>query len=178
MAYKNIHQKLIDKCIKGDKRAQFKIYEYYYKAMYNTSYRIIGDEMEAEDVMQDAFLSAFNNINTYKGEVSFGAWLKKIVVNRSLDALRKQKVDWVDEEMMPEFADDNENEELENIDVQVEQIMDGINKLPEGYRVVLSLYLLEGYDHDEIGEIMNITSSTSRSQFVRARKKLLEMLAN
>ncbi len=134
--------------------------------------------MEAEDVMQDAFLSAFNNINTYKGEVSFGAWLKKIVVNRSLDALRKQKVDWVDEEMMAEFADDNENEELENIDVQIEQVRDGINMLPEGYRVVLSLYLLEGYDHDEIGEIMNITSSTSRSQFVRARKKLLEMLAN
>ena len=90
--YKNIHQEIIDECREGSQKAQFQLYKLYYKAMYSVSIRIINDEMEAEDVMQEAFLSAFEKMHTYKGEVSFGAWLKRIVVNRSLDYLKKRKV--------------------------------------------------------------------------------------
>ncbi len=90
-AFINLHQDLLDGCKTGDQRAQFQIYKLYYKAMYNTSLRIVNDAMEAEDVMQESFLSAFEKIDTYSGTVSFGAWLKKIVINRSLDALSRRK---------------------------------------------------------------------------------------
>ncbi len=90
-AFKNLHQDILDACKEGDQKAQFQIYKLYYKAMYNTSLRIVNDTMEAEDIMQEAFLSAFDKIDTYSGTVSFGAWLKKIVINRSLDALGKEK---------------------------------------------------------------------------------------
>jgi DNA-directed RNA polymerase specialized sigma24 family protein len=90
-AFKNIHQDLIDGCINGDQKAQFQIYKLYYKAMFNTSLRIVSDTMEAEDIMQESFLSAFEKIDTYSGTVSFGAWLKRIVINRSLDSLNRKK---------------------------------------------------------------------------------------
>ncbi|MBP5474084.1 MAG: RNA polymerase sigma factor, partial [Bacteroidales bacterium] len=83
--YKNIYQDLIEGCKRGDQKSQFQIYKLYYKAMYNTCFRIIGDPADAEDIMQDSFLAAFEKINTYSETVAFGAWLKKIVVNRSLD---------------------------------------------------------------------------------------------
>jgi len=86
----NLHQDLIDGCKRGDQKAQFQIYKLYYKAMYNTSLRIVNNTVEAEDIMQEAFLSAFEKIGTYSGTVSFGAWLKKIVQNRSLDVLSKK----------------------------------------------------------------------------------------
>jgi RNA polymerase sigma factor (sigma-70 family) len=174
-AFKNLHQDLLDGCKAGDQKAQFQIYKLYYKAMYNTSLRIVTDTMEAEDVMQESFLAAFEKIETYSGTVSFGAWLKKIVINRSLDALNKRKAVFEDIESHAGIRD-NSPEELtrnEEIDVRVEAVKDAIEKLPDGYRVILSLYLLEGYDHDEIAEILKISSSTSRSQLSRAKQKLI-----
>ena len=179
-AFKNIHQDLIDGCRSGDQRAQFQVYKLYYKAMYNTSLRIVNDEMEAEDVMQEAFLSAFEKINTYSGTVSFGAWLKRIVVNRSLDVLGKRKAIFEDIENHAGIRDDSGEEAAyqEDIALRVEEIKAAIKRLPEGYRVILSLYLIEGYDHDEIAEMFNITSSTSRSQLSRAKQKLVGELKN
>jgi RNA polymerase sigma-70 factor (ECF subfamily) len=179
-AFKNIHQDLIDGCRSGDQRAQFQVYKLYYKAMYNTSLRIVNDEMEAEDVMQEAFLSAFEKINTYSGTVSFGAWLKRIVVNRSLDVLGKRKAIFEDIENHAGIRDDSGEEAAyqEDIALRVEEIKAAIKRLPEGYRVILSLYLIEGYDHDEIAEMFNITSSTSRSQLSRAKQKLVSELKN
>ena len=177
-AFRNIHQNLIDGCKTGDQKAQFQIYKLYYKAMYNTSLRIVGDTMEAEDIMQESFLSAFEKIETYSGTVSFGAWLKKIVITRSLDALNRQKAIFEDIDSHRELksiADDDESY-LDNLDVKVEAVRAAINKLPDGYRIILSLYLLEGYDHDEIGEILSISSSTSRSQLSRAKQKLVNEL--
>jgi RNA polymerase sigma factor (sigma-70 family) len=177
-AFKNLHQDLLDACKVGDQKAQFQIYKLYYKAMYNTSLRIVNDTMEAEDVMQESFLSAFEKIETYSGTVSFGAWLKKIVVNRSLDSLGKRKAVFEDIESHIGIRD-NSNEETsrnEEVDVRVEEVKEAIERLPDGYRVILSLYLLEGYDHDEIGEILKISSSTSRSQLSRAKQKLISEL--
>lgn len=178
--YKNIHQDIIDRCKKGEQKAQFQLYKLYYKAMYNTSYRIVNDEMEAEDIMQEAFLKAFDKINTYSGKVSFGAWLKRIVINHTLDTIKKKKIDVNSlDDQVYEIKDEKEKEEAEEdiITEKVEDIREAINELPDGYRIVLSLYLLEGYDHEEIAEIMNITSSTSRSQYTRAKNKLREQLA-
>lgn len=179
-AFRNIHQDLIDGCKNGDQKAQFQIYKLYYKAMFNTSLRIVSDTMEAEDVMQEAFLSAFEKIDTYSGKVSFGAWLKKIVINRSLDAVSKQKAIFEDIDTHYELQEEADNgmgdkPELED---KMNEVKEAINNLPDGYRIILSLYLLEGYDHDEIAEILNISSSTSRSQLSRAKQKLLNVLKN
>lgn len=174
-AYQNIHQDLIDRCRKGEREAQFRIYGLYYRAMYNTSLRIVRDPVEAEDIMQESFLSAFEKIGTYSGNVSFGAWLKRIVVNRSLDSIRKQRMyfETLDERVSGELSDEGTEEP---ISLDVDEIRKAILDLPDGFRIVLSLYLLEGYDHEEIGQILGISASTSRSQYTRARQKLTEML--
>jgi len=175
-AFRNIHQDLIDGCKNGDQKAQFQIYKLYYKAMFNTSLRIVSDTMEAEDIMQEAFLSAFEKIETYSGTVSFGAWLKKIVINRSLDVVSRQKAIFEDIDTHYELQEDtNDTPELQE---KMNEVKSAINNLPDGYRIILSLYLLEGYDHDEIAEILNISSSTSRSQLSRAKQKLLNELKN
>ena len=173
-AYPNIHQDLIDRCRDSDRGAQFEIYGLYYKAMYNTSLRIVKDPGEAEDIMQESFLSAFDKIETYSGTVSFGAWLKKIVINRSLDSLKKRRLSFeiLDEGVIP---DQDEESDYDGISDRIEEIRKAIMRLPDGFRVVLTLYLFEGYDHEEIGQILNINPSTSRSQFTRARKKLEEI---
>jgi len=164
---------LIDRCLDEEQDAQFEIYKLYYKAMYNTSLRIVADRTDAEDIMQESFLTAFRKLKHYKGDVSFGAWLKKIVINRSLDYLRKRKVQF--EELnanLPvtdEMPDSNEN-------FTVDEIKTAIFELPDGYRTVLSLILLEGYDHEEVAEILGVRNVSSRTQFFRARQKLKELL--
>ena len=171
--YQNIHQEIIDQCKEGNKKAQFQLYKLYYKAMYNVSLRIVNDTMEAEDVMQEAFLKAFSRIESYKGEVSFGAWLKRIVVNRSLDYLKKRKVqlEEINERttQVPEF-------QMSTQEIDVNKLKKSIQRLPDGYRIVLSLYLIEGYDHEEISQITGISNSASRTQLLRAKNKLREFL--
>ncbi|MBW8330883.1 MAG: sigma-70 family RNA polymerase sigma factor [Prolixibacteraceae bacterium] len=171
--YQNIHQDLVERCRKGDTKAQFELYKIYYKPMYNICLRMVGAQVEAEDVMQEAFLNAFTKIDTYLGVVSFGAWLKKIVINRSLDHLKKRKVKF---EELNEKIPDEEPVSIEISEIQMEKLKNAIQQLPDGYRVVLSLYLLEGYDHEEIAQILGITNVSSRSQYMRAKLKLREML--
>ncbi len=174
--YINIHQELIDACRTGDRNAQLKIYKLYYKAMYNTSLRIVNDTAEAEDIMQESFLDAFQRLHSYSGEGSFGSWLKRIVINRSLDYLKKAKdTISLDEEFfeMPDQLEDNHEEEIQ---FQVVEVKRAISQLPDEYRVVLTLFLLEGYDHEEISQILNISNQLSRTRYSRARQKLLKLL--
>jgi RNA polymerase sigma-70 factor (ECF subfamily) len=171
--YENIHQEIIDQCREGSQKAQFQLYKLYYRPMYSVCMRIINNETEAEDIMQEAFLKAFSKIDTYKGEVSFGAWLKKIVINRSLDYLKKRKVKF---EEINEKTNQLPDYQMETKEVNVQAIKDAIQKLPDGYRVVLSLFLIEGYDHEEISEILGISNSNSRTQYLRAKNKLREFL--
>ena len=159
--------------MEGDEKAQFRLYKLYYKAMYSVSLRIVNNEVEAEDIMQEAFLSAFRKIKTYKGEVSFGAWLKKIVVNRSLDYLKKKKVHFQE---INERTTEMPDYQMDTKEVDVAAIKKAIQELPDGYRVVLSLYLIEGYDHDEISQILGISNSSSRTQLLRAKNKLRDLL--
>ena len=172
------HQSLIEDCKRGDQKALFELYRLYHQAMYNTSLRIVGDPDDAEDVMQEAFLKAFAKLKTYRGEVSFGAWLKRIVINKSLDFLRlkKERIS-LDEVGEIEDITDSLPEEME-FKYSAETIKRAIYTLPEGYRLVLSLILLEGYDHEEVSGILNISNATSRTQFHRAKNKLQELLKN
>ncbi|HAH23423.1 MAG TPA: RNA polymerase [Prolixibacteraceae bacterium] len=171
--YQNIHQDVVDRCRKGDTKAQFELYKLYYKSMYNVCLQLVGNAVEAEDVMQEAFLKALTKIDTYEGMVSFGAWLKRIVINRSLDHLKKLKVKF---EELNEKIPDEEPVTLDVSEIHIERLKRAIQQLPGGYRVVLSLYLLEGYDHEEIAQILGITNVSSRSQYMRAKMKLREML--
>jgi len=177
--YQNIHQEIIDRCMEGDQKAQFQLYKLYYKAMFNTSLRIVNDTMEAEDIMQEAFLSAFEKLDTYERLVSFGAWLKRIVINKSLDHIKRRSLDLysIDEISVDIPEESDETGDMDEMRFNIEDIRGAITRLPEKYRIVLSLYLIEGYDHDEISEILGISSSTSRSQLVRAKQRLINILA-
>ena len=174
-----VHQELIDRCRSGDRLAQRELYRLYFKAMYNTCYRMINNQVEAEDIMQESFLAAFLKINTYKGEMSFGSWLKKIVINKTIDVLRSRKVKFEEfnEKSAGTIGTDESEFQIADDDVNlVAKIREVMKKLPEGFRIVLSLALFEGYDHEEIAMILKISESTSRSQLARAKKKLIELL--
>ncbi|MDP1622027.1 MAG: sigma-70 family RNA polymerase sigma factor [Bacteroidales bacterium] len=174
--YINVHQDLINACLNGDRNAQFRIYKLYYKAMYNTSLRIVNDTAEAEDIMQESFLDAFERLHSYTGEGSFGSWLKRIVINRSLDYLRKCKETVYIDEVAYELLDNVEEDREEEIQCRVAEIRMAITQLSDEYRVVLSLFLLEGYDHEEIAQILNISNQLSRTRYSRARQKLIGLL--
>jgi RNA polymerase sigma factor (sigma-70 family) len=171
----NIHQDIIDRCLEGDRMAQYELYKLYSKAMYNVSFRIVHNENDAEDVLQEAFVSAFKNLAGYSGVSTFGAWLKRIVINKSLNYIKKRHVEITPVEVLPD-VEEEEPVFNESIDLNINQIKKAVDMLPDGYRVVFSLYLLEGYDHGEIAEILGITESTSKSQFNRSKKKLKEIL--
>jgi len=167
--------KLVELCRKGNSKAQYELYRLYSKAMYNTSLRIVGNREEAEDVLQEAFLDGFTKIDFYRGESTFGAWLKSIVVNKSIARLRNRRLHFEDIDSFPAEPADDENDDFEE-DVNTIQILKMLlNELSSGYRLVLSLYLFEGYDHKEISQILGISEVTSRSQFIRAKQRLLEL---
>jgi len=172
---KQLHQTIINQCKNNDAKAQMQLYNLYGKAMFLIAYRYVKDQFIAEDVMQDAFIKAFKNIDNYKNEVAFGAWLKRIVINQSIDQLKKKKLDLVaiNEEITTNREDDNWQVEC---DISVDEIVAKIKLLKEKYRLVLSLYLLEGYDHQEIAQVLNITESTSRTNLLRGKKLLREQL--
>lgn len=142
--------------------------------MYQVSRNIIKEEMKAEEAMQDAFLLAFEKLDEFKGEVTFGAWLKKIVINKSLDYLKKDKM-----YQKAESADDLhllEAEEEFDLSEKIEAVKKAMNELPENYRIILSLYYLEGYDHEEISEILEMSYANSRTMLNRAKNRLVAIL--
>jgi len=167
---------VIESCKKGDVRAQYQLYSLYSRAMYNICYRMTNQREEAEDMLQESFTYAFSRLGSFRFESSFGAWLKRIVVNTCINHLKKKRVDLVYTEQHNDPAPEDESVDYEEIKFQVEGVMKAIEKLPEGYRIVFSLYLLEGYDHKEISDILGITESTSKSQYLRAKQKIKEIL--
>lgn len=143
--------------------------------MYNVALRIVNYDDEAEDVLQEAFLDAFTRIESFRGDTTFGLWLKQIVINKSINYLRKRKVEFVNIDDV-DVAEQEERSE-EDLQWQVEEVKAAISQLPDRYRVVLTLYLFEGYDHEEISHILKISEGTSRSQYMRAKIKLNSLLA-
>jgi RNA polymerase sigma-70 factor (ECF subfamily) len=169
----HIHAPLIEECRKGSSRAQFLLYNQYSKAMYNIAYRMLNNREDAEDMLQETFVDCFRNLNSFRFESTFGAWLKRILINKCINHLQKKKVDLMLTDELPNKAYDEEEE----TDYDISGIIKGIEKLPDGYRVILTLYLLEGYDHSEIAQILGITESTSKSQYSRAKDKLRSQLS-
>jgi RNA polymerase sigma-70 factor (ECF subfamily) len=145
--------------------------------MYNTSLRILKNSFEAEDVMQESFLVAFTKLSTFKAEVTFGSWLKRIVINKSITHLRKNnKYQEVSVDLIPEQVENENNNEIEYSVLSAKEITKTINKLRDNYKLALNLNLIEGYDYEEIAEIMEITYQNSRTIISRAKHKLRELL--
>ena len=173
---KDLHKQLVEACKENSAKAQMQLYDMYCKAMCTIALRYVKDSFIAEDIMQDSFIKAFQNIQSFKGEVSFGAWIKRIVINNSLDWLKKQKLELVSiNEEIYERVEESEDWSIAHT-IQADFISKTIQTLKEKYRVVLSLYLLEGYDHQEIAQVLGITEVASRTHLMRGKKQLKELL--
>lgn len=168
--------KLIERCKKGDKTAQFAIYKQYYKAMFNTAYRIVNNRFEAEDAMQESFLAAFTKLDSFSGNVTFGAWLKRIVVNKSLTILKKSnKLETVSLEKVT--VNEINDEKIDGVFLKANTILNKVNQLKHNYKLAITLNLIEGYDYEEIAQIMNISYENSRTTVSRAKTKLRQLLS-
>ena len=169
--YRDTHHQLIAQCKKGEQRAQIQLYKLYYKAMFNSSLRIVKSKADAEDIMQDSFLDAFNKIQQYSEEGSFGGWMKRIVINNSLDYINKYKAQSINENL--EIVEMTEDYEIPDRDIKLKDIKTALGNIKDDYRIIISLYLFEGFDHEEICDILNISYNLSRTRYSRAKKKLL-----
>ncbi|MDH7448235.1 RNA polymerase sigma factor [Aquimarina sp. 2201CG14-23] len=168
------HKDLVEKSKSGDRNSQYQLYELYVNAMYNVSMRMIGIKEDAEDVTQESFVEAFRNLPSFRYESTFGSWLKRIVINKSINHLKLKKIP-----ITPLQDQEYHLSEETSIPVpitDIEKIKKGIALLPDGYKQIINLYLIEGYDHVEISEILKISSSTSKSQYHRAKKKLIQII--
>ena len=167
---------LIEHCKKGDSKAQFTIYKLYCKAMYNTAFRILRDSFEAEDVMQESFLSAFTKLDSFSGQVTFGTWLKRIIINNSITALKKShKFETVPLEKVAVKEIEEDSYECSELDVS--KILNKLSELKNNYKVALTLNLIEGYDSEEIAQIMDISYENTRTTISRAKNKLRQLLS-
>ena len=170
--------KLIRLCKENNRLAQLQLYKQYCQAMFIVAHRYVKDSDEAEDIVQEAFINAFKNLHQYKEIVTFGAWLKRIVINKSIDFLKKRT-------LQTEMIEDNNLAALETTDeepfsleveTKIKEVKLAMTQLSEKYQCVLNLYLIEGYDHDEISSILNISNVSSRTLLSRGKLKLKELL--
>jgi RNA polymerase sigma-70 factor (ECF subfamily) len=164
-------QQLIEGCRKGNRLAQKELYETYSRKMMGVCLRYTNDRETARDLLQDGFVKVFSSIGSYTGNGSFEGWMRKIFVNCALEYLRKSDV-------LREAIDLDNTAELANSESSVVSTMSAnelltlIGELPAGFRTVFNLFAIEGFSHKEIGELLNITESTSRSQYTRAKQLL------
>jgi len=174
----NIEQ-LIQLCKSGNQNAQLEVYNRYYKAMYNIAYRIVKDSFEAEDIMQDSFLTAFTKLESLKDTVTFGSWLKRIVTNNSIYHYKKNsKYEEVHLDDILYKVEDNDGvtSDYEFTNLKAKQVLETMKSLKDSYRVSLTLHLIECYDYEEISDIMNITYANCRTTISRAKESLRQKL--
>ena len=169
---------IIEKCKQNNRKAQMQLYNQYCRGMYIVAKRFVKDDMDAEDVLQEAFIKAFSKLHQFKNEVTFGAWLKRIVINKSIDFLKSKKQRLVDleKDYLKVVDTDNDDKWLIEDTITIDEVKGAIKTLPDKYKYVVMLYLIEGYDHQEISEILNISEVTSRTQLFRGKLKLQELL--
>lgn len=177
----HIHNPIVHRAARGDRKAQTELYELYSKAMFNVSYRMVNDGQIAEDLMHEAFIQAFQKLDQFQFESTFGHWLKRIVVNKSLNHLRREKMikeKEIELEYESSVEQAEESSEQWSESFSLKEIIEATKRLAKKHALVFNLYMIEGYDHEEIGEIMGISTSTSRSQLSRAKQNLKEILIN
>lgn len=155
--------------------AQMQLYDQYCNAMFTVACRYLNNEEDAKDAMQEGFLKAFINLDDYKPEATFGAWLKRIVINQCLDVLKKNKVEFSTVEISELKIVDGDDWSFDS-NINKNDILNAIEQLNEKHKVVVTLYLIEGYDHAEISEILDIPIKTSRTHLRRGKLKLQELL--
>ena len=170
----DIHKKLVEKSKQGNSKAQYNLYKLYAGAMLNTAYRMLRNREEAEDILQESFSEAFMKLDRFRFESTFGAWLKRIVVNKCINEIKRKKTDLEFVEDISRYGEKDEEVNLLNLNVKM--IQEALEELPNGSRMIFQLYLLEGYDHREIASILDVSESNSKSQYMRARKKVKEIL--
>lgn len=174
--YASTHRDIVEQCKNGQRQAQFDLYKLYSKAMYNLCLRMVKNEMDAEDILQTSFIDVFTKLDTFQFQSSVGAWIKRIVLNNCINFLKRSRMQWQELDDKLFNLKEEEKPDEEHIGLTVERVNRALFELPDGYRVVFSLYMLEGYDHKEIAEILSITEATSKSQFSRAKSRLRELL--
>lgn len=169
------HIELVEQCKANDRQAQLKLYRQYCDGMFGVAMRFLKNADDAEDVLQEAFIKAFQRIDQFKGEVTFGAWLKRIVVNGSIDFLKSKHERTVELNESYMHVADEEDWSIET-GISLEQVKEAIEELPPKYKYVVQLFLVEGYDHSEISEILAITETASRTRLLRGKTQLKEKL--
>jgi RNA polymerase sigma-70 factor (ECF subfamily) len=175
----DIHQELIERGVDGDRKALSELYKLYSRAMFNVSMRILNSKEDSEEALQDAFTEAFMKLHTFRYESTFGSWLKRIVINRSINMALKRKMILAGEDELKNIpSETNEDHGYEKAQYEVSKIIKAMETLPNGFRIVFSLYMIEGYDHEEIAGILNISESTSKSQLHRAKAKIKAIILN
>ncbi len=169
---------IIEKCKQNNRKAQLQLYNQYCDGMFVVANRFVKDTLEAEDIVQEAFIKAFEKLHQYKAEVTFGAWLKRIVINKCIDLLKskKQQLLELDEVHLKVVDSSYEDEWLVDDAITLDEVKDAISKLSDKYKYVVMMFLIEGYDHQEIAEVLNITEVASRTQLSRGKAKLKELL--
>lgn len=177
MDYQSTHRDIVENCQQGKRTAQFELYRLYSRAMYNLCLRMVNNEGDAEDLLQNSFTDVFTKIHTFRFESSIGAWIKRITVNNCINFLKKRRLE------IQELDDRYHHIPVTDIKtpdctLSVDQVNSAMLKLPDGYRVVFSLYCMEGYDHKEIGQVLGISEATSKSQYSRAKAKLRQILSS
>jgi RNA polymerase sigma factor (sigma-70 family) len=179
MDHQSQHESLVAACLQGNRKAQFELYSLYSQAMYNTILRMVSNRADAEDLLQSSFAEVFIRIDTFRSESTIGAWIKRIVVNKTINFLKSRRLQWTElDEKFERIATETEHgDEIESDRLlTVESVKLAVCNLPDGYRSVFTLYAFEGYDHEEIAQILQITEATSKSQFSRAKVKLRELI--
>jgi len=171
----DIHRDLVVESVKGNRKSQYKLYELYSGAMFNICYRMMNSREEAEDLLQEAFTEAFLKMHTFRFESSFGAWIKRIVVNKCINEIKRRKAELEFCDDIGKFAEkEDKDDELPGL--SVDKIKKAMSELPNGSKVIFQLYLLEGYDHKEISQILGVSESNSKSQYMRAKRRIKEIL--
>lgn len=174
MDYSLTHKDIVKACMANDRRAQFELYKLYSKGMYNVCLRMVNNEIDAEDIIQNSFMDVFSKLHMFKFESSIGAWIKRIVINNTINFLKKRRLQI--SELNDQLQMPVEHEEIDDRHLEINSVKKALVKLPDGYRVVFNLYAFEGYDHKEIGKIIGVTEATSKSQYSRAKKKIKEII--
>jgi RNA polymerase sigma factor (sigma-70 family) len=174
--YSEAESALIASCLRGNRSAQRQLYDRYCDAMYNVCYRMLGNIAEAEDALQESFVDVFDKLESFREESSLGAWIKRIVINHCLNVLKKRRIRF--DELTDQAVNVIDDVQVEDDTAQLEvtKVKRAIMALPDGYRQVLTLYLIEGYDHAEIASILGIQETGSKSQYSRAKARLRELL--
>lgn len=168
---------IVEECKANNRKAQLKLYKQYCDGMFCVAMRFLKNSDDAEDVIQESFIKAFQKIHQFKGDVTFGAWLKRIVINKSIDFLKskRQKMIELDESFMSIATDDDWTVD---VGINLDEIKLAIESLPEKYKYVVMMFLMEGFDHNEIAQVLDLTPSNCRTRLLRGKGLLKELLKN